>query len=207
MSKNTSGYRGVSWIEEKNKWRAAININKKVHFLGYFNKVEDAAEAYKIAMKENGLHRSLKQYHQKEYYKEYYKTWRQIPKNKEKSKSYGEIYRASRKDYRRRFDRDINRKIKIEVLIQYGNICECCGINNIDFLTLHHKNNDGGKHRKEVNCYGSTYYKWLKRNNYPKDLGIQVLCYNCNCAKEYSPEKRCPHEIELKQLISNEVLY
>jgi hypothetical protein len=41
---NTSGYRGVTWFQ--NKWRASIKINSRRIFLGYFISKEDAARAY-----------------------------------------------------------------------------------------------------------------------------------------------------------------
>jgi len=46
---NTSGYTGVQWYKSRNKWRAVIEVNKKVHHLGYFDKKEDAIKARKEA--------------------------------------------------------------------------------------------------------------------------------------------------------------
>ncbi len=48
---NTSGYPGVSWHKDNNKWLAEISvieIGKKVN-LGYFTLAEEAGEAYKVA--------------------------------------------------------------------------------------------------------------------------------------------------------------
>lgn len=48
---NTSGYKGVSWSKANCKWAARIRYKgKKVH-LGYYDKVEDAADAYFMASK------------------------------------------------------------------------------------------------------------------------------------------------------------
>jgi hypothetical protein len=44
--KNTSGYRGVIWEKNRNKWRARIQVNRKLIHIGYFDTVEDAARAY-----------------------------------------------------------------------------------------------------------------------------------------------------------------
>ena len=44
-SKNTSGYKGVSWDKKTQKWIAYINIQGKRHILGYFS---DKEEAYKV---------------------------------------------------------------------------------------------------------------------------------------------------------------
>ena len=46
---NTSGYKGVSWMKTKMKWRARIKVFYKEIWLGLFNSKEDAAKAYNIA--------------------------------------------------------------------------------------------------------------------------------------------------------------
>lgn len=50
-SHNTSGIKGVSFRKDRNKWRASIQSNGKWMHLGYFEKIEDAAMAYKLASK------------------------------------------------------------------------------------------------------------------------------------------------------------
>lgn len=44
-----SGVRGVSWCARDGKWKAAIRVKGKEHFLGRFETPEEAAEAYAIA--------------------------------------------------------------------------------------------------------------------------------------------------------------
>lgn len=51
--KNTSGYRGVSWYN--NKWNAEINVNKQRYRLGSFSTAEEAAISYDKFVIENGL--------------------------------------------------------------------------------------------------------------------------------------------------------
>ncbi len=48
-SNNTSGFRGVNWNEEKQKWHAKISLKKKRLHLGYFSSAEKAALAYEKA--------------------------------------------------------------------------------------------------------------------------------------------------------------
>ena len=43
----SSQYRGVNWDKSSNKWKAQININGKVKYLGLFTNEEEAAETYK----------------------------------------------------------------------------------------------------------------------------------------------------------------
>ena len=44
---NSSGYRGVTWHKQANKWMARICHNRKREMLGFFETVEEAYEAYK----------------------------------------------------------------------------------------------------------------------------------------------------------------
>lgn len=48
-SKNTSGVVGVYWDKSRGKYAASICINRHSKFLGYFNTVEEAAEARRQA--------------------------------------------------------------------------------------------------------------------------------------------------------------
>lgn len=101
--------------------------------------------------------------------------------------------------------RDSNQKARIEALVHYsrGTLkCVCCGELNTDFLTLDHINMDGAKNRKELSnsnnnskaWSGATFSKWLKRHNYPEDIKLQVLCFNCNCGRQRY-NGICPHKI------------
>jgi HNH endonuclease/AP2 domain len=45
-TKNTSGYKGVSWSSEKRKWLAQVIADGKHYNLGYYAQIEDAALAY-----------------------------------------------------------------------------------------------------------------------------------------------------------------
>ncbi len=46
---NTSGYKGVSYRKDRNKYRAYIKFQRRNIHLGYYNSFEDAVEARKIA--------------------------------------------------------------------------------------------------------------------------------------------------------------
>lgn len=43
--KNTSGFKGISFNKQRNKWEAYIKIDGKSKNLGYFEKIEDAVNA------------------------------------------------------------------------------------------------------------------------------------------------------------------
>jgi len=46
QSNNTSGFPGVTWNKSAGKWQAQAKLNRKVHYLGLFKEVLDAAAAY-----------------------------------------------------------------------------------------------------------------------------------------------------------------
>lgn len=98
-------------------------------------------------------------------------------------------------------------RLKIETLGRYSKTdipeCGCCGEEEVLFLTIDHTNNDGGEHRKimkegGISSSGYMFYYWLKRNNFPQDLGLETLCYNCNLSK--GVYGTCPH-IKLPELL------
>jgi hypothetical protein len=96
---------------------------------------------------------------------------------------------------RRERDKKLNKLLKIEAFKHYGGVrCICCGIEEPTFLSLDHINNNGAQHRKELGwaSSGLNFYRWLKIHNYP-DLGLQVLCHNCNIGKEINGV--CPHKV------------
>lgn len=43
---NKSGFLGVSWSKDMNRWKSKITKNFQTHILGYFTDREDAAKAY-----------------------------------------------------------------------------------------------------------------------------------------------------------------
>jgi hypothetical protein len=56
-SQSVSGHRGVYWSKQKNKWFAAIHINGKRKFLGYFSNTNDARQARNEAEKRYFLYK------------------------------------------------------------------------------------------------------------------------------------------------------
>lgn len=80
------------------------------------------------------------------------------------------------------------KKIRAEVINHYGGVCVCCGIAEIAFLALDHKDGGGAEHRREVGTTAMTH--WVRKNGYPPIF--QVLCHNCNMAKHI--HGGCPHQ-------------
>lgn len=46
QSNSKSGYKGISWCKQKNKWRVAANLKGKQHHLGFYTTLETAIEAW-----------------------------------------------------------------------------------------------------------------------------------------------------------------
>lgn len=84
-----------------------------------------------------------------------------------------------------------NLKAKQLVLNHYGLFCRECGEDRIGRLTIDHIDNDGASQRKEFGCgTGSKFYKWLIKSEYPDNLNLQTLCFNCNCSKLNNKKRR-----------------
>lgn len=108
------------------------------------------------------------------------------------------------KKRQRLLDKQKRKERKKKVIEYYGGKCTCCGESELIFLCLDHINGGGNEHRRKINrqnnrCGSSStqFYKWVEKNNYPPIL--QVLCYNCNAAKEISDDGTCPHQNSLKE--------
>ena len=48
---NKSGYKGIYWAKDKNKWTVQITLNNKTKYIGRYEKLEDAIAARKEATK------------------------------------------------------------------------------------------------------------------------------------------------------------
>jgi len=84
---------------------------------------------------------------------------------------------------------------KLQVINHYSNgtmKCACCGESIIEFLTIDHIHNNGSKERKKTGG-GTVFYYWIVKNNFPE--GLQILCFNCNCGRNLTKDKICPHKL------------
>jgi hypothetical protein len=72
----------------------------------------------------------------------------------------------------------------------YGGKCMCCGEDQYYFLSLDHVESDGGEERRRL----GGQYKILSRlwKEQQSDPRYQLLCYNCNFAREMCGI--CPHQ-------------
>lgn len=111
--------------------------------------------------------------------------------NFNKSKKSSDGFRRLCKKHTQEDNKNTRQLIRLEVLIYYSGEtpnCDCCGENNLEFLSIDHINGDGNKHRKNDSS-SIKIYNWLKRNNFPE--GFRVLCMNCNFS--HGRHGYCPH--------------
>lgn len=118
---------------------------------------------------------------------------RYYEKNKEKVKANVKKHRAEKPELQKLYTRTKNFNLKRETIEHYGNKCVICGESHLECLTIDHEDKDGVKFRERMGgrqFSGNKFYRWLKNNEFPQDLGLRVLCFNCNCsigAYGYSP--------------------
>jgi hypothetical protein len=86
--------------------------------------------------------------------------------------------------------RDYSRKFRIKLLSAYGPICRCCGETIVEFLEIHHVNEDGAAHRRQIGRGPESLYRWAERNGFPDAL--TVICANCHNAETFYGG--CPHK-------------
>ena len=72
----------------------------------------------------------------------------------------------------------------------YGTKCACCGEAEYYFLTLDHVNSDGAQERALLGGQQQVLNRLWKEQRV--SLQYQLLCYNCNCAREMCGT--CPHQ-------------
>lgn len=82
--------------------------------------------------------------------------------------------------------------LKQKVIQLYGGRCRCCEIDEIHFLTVHHRQGDGAAHRAEIGSEVSSmvYRNILKSDK--QDNRYEVLCANCHLA--INGNRVCPHK-------------
>lgn len=134
-------------------------------------------------------------------------------KNREERNAYDKAYREShsveiaaykkewnsrKKATARKQWSNYQAKVKRDVINAYSDgqmCCACCKEACMDFLTLDHVDGNGAEHRRELKDegvgWGSSFYIHLRKTGYPNEPKLQVLCYNCNCAKRRLGI--CPH--------------
>jgi hypothetical protein len=126
----------------------------------------------------------------------YYQTHKQqvrewYEKNKEHIKKVKHVWYLKNREIAIERSKSEYKALRLDVLMHYGGKCSCpkCPEKRIEFLTIDHSNNNGKEHRRTVGM-GTAIYRWIRDNNYPKDL--RAMCMNCNAGRSWNGGV-CPH--------------
>jgi hypothetical protein len=112
--------------------------------------------------------------------------------NREHIRELSRDWRVRNKDRDNELNVKERDRLKLDVFEHYavdGKIkCGRCGFEDIRALTIDHIENNGADERRRLfghrMCAGTTFYRWLRKNDYPKN-GYQILCFNCNIIKKH----------------------
>ena len=110
--------------------------------------------------------------------------------------------RATKREYKRRHPGkpQVNsmKKLRLAFIREYGGRCQCecgCQESTPECLTCDHIFNDGAQEFREWFGEGrrstNRQMRRLKILGWPKGRH-RVLCYNCNCGRQRTADKRCP---------------
>lgn len=128
----------------------------------------------------------------KEYEKEYMQKYRDTHKDKAREKNIE--WRKNNKVRNRELNRGERERLKLDILNYYSNgtlCCANCGFSDTRALQVDHIENNGAEERRALFgnrlFAGTTFYRWVRRNNYPE--GYAILCANCNIIKLREFEK------------------
>ena len=124
----------------------------------------------------------------KEKKREYYYNLTPTRRKKKIERSKNNYYNYTLEQYDNMLKKQkiYRRKIRMEAMIHIMHgikpLCIICGEDFFPLLQIDHINNDGNKWRK-IHGYSNRMYRWLKKNNYPSEPELQILCANCNNLK------------------------
>lgn len=79
--------------------------------------------------------------------------------------------------------------VKQQCLDEYGKTCKC-GVSDQDVLTLDHVNDDGKQHREDTKARGLNFYIHLRKNGFPNDPPLQVMCMKCQYRKRNNDNEK-----------------
>lgn len=113
-----------------------------------------------------------------EYNKKYYQEHKKEAHERDKKR------RKEHPEEACEYIRKSQQKLKLETLSFYSADelkCAHCGEKEFMFLSIDHERGDGNKHRKELGISsGYGFYRWLRISKFPQNLGLRLLCMNCN---------------------------
>ena len=122
-----------------------------------------------------------------------------LPENRvERKAALWKRWRAMHPERVHEIQKETRRRLRLEALSHYGEACQCCGVDEYEFLTVGHigglRPQDRGEGFARGRLSGDALLKRLKKEGWP--AGFETLCWNCNCAA--GPDGVCPHRRKQK---------
>jgi len=104
--------------------------------------------------------------------------------------SHGVTYESRRKICEKCKKNRLYYKFRLNFLKHFDSKCQCCGLDDIRFLTLDHVQNDGHKDDRlsPIQLYRKAWEDRFDKNKW------NCLCWNCNCARAQF-RGVCPHKL------------
>lgn len=104
-----------------------------------------------------------------------------------------------KKERQAKNSRNTRARCKSQVLHEYGGVCDLCGEDDPDILTMDHLWGDGGGRNRGR---GNQNWTTLRQKGFPH--GFRVLCFNCNI-KSYLTHTRTGTPLMTVRTIQNEI--
>lgn len=104
-----------------------------------------------------------------------------------KYREFSERYKAQARERAKKRTSAFRRGWRAKAIQVYGGECTCCGETNLAFLCIDHIRGGASQNRQQ-----NLYYEMKEAALNPDHDTYQVLCANCNMAKERA--EGCPHQ-------------
>ena len=131
---------------------------------------------------------------------------RGIRKCRKCSLEYTKQWKENNKERRQFLTLRAKRRRRLEIIVAYGGLCECCHEHTTEFLSIQHANGNGKNHREVIGMTGSDpMLKDLKDRGYPvkfdlpdgTPIHIKIMCHNCHYSTDHYGY--CPHKTTKSQ--------
>lgn len=168
-----------------------ITIGKLVKCINCGNKTLQKINREKIFCSDNCRAKLYRKRYPERYAKRYKKWYERLKEENPNFTKERYLKRRSKPNFREQVNRWAKtqyQRLRNLALEKYGSKCECCEESRKEFLGIDHIEGGGTAHRKELKGK-MNIYRYLYKNNYPKDF--RLLCYNCNSSLGFYGY--CPH--------------
>jgi hypothetical protein len=113
-------------------------------------------------------------------------------RDREKNINRATLWGVNNREKKNTNSRNSARKLRKKTVAAVGDRCICCGESESTFHDIHHKQNTGAIHRKEIRHMGTKYHNNILRSDNISEQ-YAILCCNCNHGSARN-QNICPHD-------------